>query len=101
MAPVKRSHPDIFTDAEWLELKEELSLSPRHAEIIKFLLRGLSDRQIALELGVSFHTVRTYLSRLFVRFNVEDRVGLILAVFRRFHHEDLSRSRGQARQEAS
>lgn len=82
MALVTRT--DIFSESEWSELVRDLSLSPRQAQIIKLLLSGHSDKQIARELHIAVATVRTHLSRLFSRFDIEDRSELILYVFSRF-----------------
>jgi len=78
------SDAGIFSDSEWLELVNELCLSTRQAEVVKCLFLGRSDKQVALELQISVPTVRTYLSRLFSRFDVKDRHELVLYVFRRF-----------------
>jgi DNA-binding NarL/FixJ family response regulator len=37
--------------------------SPRQAEILALVARGLSDKQIANQLQLSPHTVRSYLNR--------------------------------------
>ena len=78
------SETEIFTESEWLEIVNELSLPPRQAEVIKYLFLGHSDKQIAMELKISVPTVRTHLSRLFSRFDVQDRVELVLYVVRYF-----------------
>lgn len=78
------SEAAIFSESEWLEIVNELSLPPRQAEVIKLLFVGHSDKQIALELQISVPTVRTHLSRLFSRFDLQDRTELVLYVFRHF-----------------
>jgi DNA-binding NarL/FixJ family response regulator len=75
---------EIFSENEWIQLTNDLCLSPRQAEIVKCILWGCSDKQIALELQISVATVRTHLSRLFSRFNIQDRSELILYVFGHF-----------------
>lgn len=42
--------------------------SPRQAEVLALIARGLTDKEIAFELSLSAHTVRTYLDR-FMRDN--------------------------------
>ena len=74
----------VFTDREWAELTTQLEMSHRQAQIARCLLRGFGDKQIAGELGISVHTVRTYLARMFARLDVQDRNELIVAMFRRF-----------------
>jgi len=74
----------IFSETEWSELVHDLALSPRQADIVKLLLSGLSDKQIARQLHIRVPTVRTHLSRLFVKLGVQDRNELILYVFGSF-----------------
>jgi DNA-binding NarL/FixJ family response regulator len=78
------SETGIFTESEWLEIVNELSLPPRQVEVIKYLFLAHSDKQIAMELKISVPTVRTHLSRLFSRFDVQDRTELVLYVVRYF-----------------
>lgn len=57
---------------------EELSpadnkLSKRQSQLIIMLDRGLSNREIADELGISEHTVKVHLWRLFRRLGVKSR----------------------------
>jgi DNA-binding CsgD family transcriptional regulator len=70
-----------FSAREWSELKRDLGLSPRQADVVEQLLLGHSDKQIAHELQMSVPTVRTHLCRLFTRFGVEDRCELIVHVY--------------------
>jgi DNA-binding NarL/FixJ family response regulator len=75
---------EIFSEIEWNELVEGLSLTPRQAQICKNLFRGLSDKQIANLLQISVPTVRTHLSRLFSKFDAQDRQELILTFLQHF-----------------
>ncbi len=77
----------VFSGHEWAELKRDLSLSPRQADVVEQLLSGHSDKQIAHELQMSVPTVRTHLCRLFSRFGVEDRCELIVHVYSRFREK--------------
>lgn len=67
--------------ALWAAVAKELRLAPQQERIVALLLRGMRDKQIARELGLSVPTVRTYLGRIFLRLGVQDRVELILRVF--------------------
>lgn len=73
--------PFPFEAKVWDQLVELLELAPQQARIVERILRGMGDKQIARDLGLSVSTVRTYLSRIFVRIHVRDRVQLILRVF--------------------
>lgn len=65
----------------WAKVVQSLALSPQQARIVEALLRGMRDKQIAHEIGLTTPTVRTYLGRIFRRVGVKDRVELILRVF--------------------
>ena len=44
----------------------------------------MSDKQISQQLGMSVATVRTHMSRLFAKFDVKDRIELILLMMNRY-----------------
>jgi DNA-binding CsgD family transcriptional regulator len=52
-------------------------LSVRVRQTLRGLLRGLSEKQIAAELGISQHTVHVYIKHLYVRFEVNARSELL------------------------
>jgi DNA-binding NarL/FixJ family response regulator len=85
--PLVSGREILFSESKWMELAKELSLSPRQAQVVKCLFLGHSDKQIALDLQMAVPIVRTYLSRLFSRFDVQNRTKFVLYVLRRFHHE--------------
>jgi len=78
----------FLSDREWVQVRQALGLSPRQAEIVRHLLLGESDKQIAKELQISIPTVRTHLGRLFQKFDLSDRVELILHIFNRVREND-------------
>jgi DNA-binding NarL/FixJ family response regulator len=55
-------------------------LTPREMEIVRLALDGMRNREIAQELGVTEHSVRNYLYRVFEKLGVSSRVELILRV---------------------
>ena len=71
----------LISPEEWGRLTRSLDLSPRQADIVKHLLHGESDKQIARALNISVPTVRTHMGRLFQKFGTNDRVELILYIF--------------------
>jgi len=73
-------HTGVVSEQEWLALRENLGLSRQQAEIIRHILRGASDKEIAEGMEISVSTVRTYLHRLFRKFNLNDRLKLALHV---------------------
>ncbi len=59
---------------------EGLRLSNREIEIIQCLIREQKDLAIAQELGISYNTLRTQLSRLYRKLGVHSRTGVVVAV---------------------
>jgi DNA-binding NarL/FixJ family response regulator len=73
--------PSPLTAEEWIALVADSQLPPQQARVVELILRGFKDKEIASEMGISFPTVRTYLARIFARFDVSDRSGVILRLF--------------------
>ncbi len=78
------SNDTLFSNERWSELAKVLGFSARQGQVARCLTLGMSDRQIATELELSEHTVRTHLSRIYQKLNVQDRMELVLLVFRQF-----------------
>jgi DNA-binding CsgD family transcriptional regulator len=55
----------------------EVRLSPREREVLEWLLRNLSNKEIGAQLNVSERTVKYHVSALLAKFNVRDRVSLM------------------------
>ncbi len=71
---------EIFSETQWGELVDNLELSPRLHDVIRCIFKGYSDKQIASQLDISVSTVRSYLWRMFIKFDIHDRNELILHV---------------------
>jgi DNA-binding CsgD family transcriptional regulator len=52
-------------------------LPPRLRQVLNCLMEGNSEKQVARRLGLSQHTVHTYINRLHRRFNVQSRGELL------------------------
>lgn len=75
---------DVFTKSEWEELTTQLNFSPQQIQVVHCLLEGMGDKQIAATMGISEHTVRTYLGRIFTKQEVQNRNELLVGIFRQF-----------------
>lgn len=58
-------------------------LSPREMEILQYVTRGLSNKQIALELGISHQTVKNHMTSILKKLDVEDRTQAAVYALRR------------------
>jgi two-component system nitrate/nitrite response regulator NarL len=72
------SHDFNPANAESLE-----QLSKREMEIVDSVAQGLTNREIAERLGLSQHTIKNYLFRVFDKVGVSSRVELLFMTFGR------------------
>jgi two-component system, NarL family, nitrate/nitrite response regulator NarL len=56
----------------------KLMLTARESEVTQLVTEGLSNREIAAKLGLSEHTIKNYIFRIFDKTGVSSRVGLAL-----------------------
>ena len=61
-------------------LERAFGLTPREAQVCLQLAAGRTDDQIAASLGISYWTVRTHLRKVFIKFEVANRVELTRAL---------------------
>lgn len=85
----------LESGATWIPaaLREELTgsrhpaaehehLSPREAELLPLLARGMTLREAAREMAISYKTADCYRTSLLRKLRVRDRVGLVLYAIR-------------------
>ena len=64
---------------------KDLHLTPRQQLVIDGMARGLANKQIAAEIGVSEAGVKAHVSDLLQKFGVPNRAGLIARVLAEAH----------------
>jgi len=60
----------------------ENRMTKREGDVVRLAVEGLSNREIARELGLTEHTVKNYLFRVFDKLGVSNRVELVLSCLR-------------------
>jgi DNA-binding CsgD family transcriptional regulator len=70
----------FLCDGAWGVLADRLALSTREAQIVGRIFADEKEAKIARTLGISPHTVRTHLERLYHKLNVQSRTELVLRV---------------------
>jgi DNA-binding NarL/FixJ family response regulator len=53
-------------------------LTPREEQVVALVADGLTNRAVATELGLSEHTIKKYLLRIFDKVGISSRVELVL-----------------------
>src|SRR5206468_12607033 len=56
-------------------------LTPREEQVVALVADGLTNREVATELGLTEHTVKKYLFRIFDKLGISSRVELVLYAF--------------------
>lgn len=67
----------IKLTAWWLGRPPVPKLPPRLEQVLRELMNGSSEKQIAHKLGMSIHTVHDYVKQLHHRFGVNSRGELL------------------------
>jgi DNA-binding NarL/FixJ family response regulator len=82
-------------EARLAEHRQHRALSPRELEVLDFLRRGLSNRDIGVALGVTEHTAKAHVKAILVKLEAADRTEAVAAGFQRglLKIEDLSSER--------
>jgi DNA-binding NarL/FixJ family response regulator len=62
---------------------DELDLSQRERDVLNGLAEGLAYKQIADQLGVSIHTVRNYIRRIYEKLHVQTRTEAVAKFMRK------------------
>jgi DNA-binding NarL/FixJ family response regulator len=58
------------------------TLTPRELDVLRAAARGLGNKQIGMELGLSARTVQTHLTSVFGKLGVSSRTEAILLALR-------------------
>ncbi len=82
----------VYAGREWIQScirpilagrEDRHELTPRELEVLKLLVRGLTNREIAKVLGNSENTVRNHTIRIFAKLYVSDRAEAVSAALQR------------------
>jgi len=82
----------VYAGREWIQScirpilagrEERHELTPRELEVLKLMVRGLTNREIAKVLGNSENTVRNHTIRIFAKMYVSDRAEAVSAALQR------------------
>ncbi len=65
-----------------LESIPRIYMTTREIEVVRLLVRGLSNAEIAAQLGIQLQTVKNLLSALYAKLGVSTRLQLVLLALR-------------------
>jgi DNA-binding CsgD family transcriptional regulator len=67
----------ILSDSAWCSVARALHLAPREMDIVRCVFDDWKEAAIAEALGISPHTVRAYLQRIYHKLQIGNRSSLI------------------------
>ena len=80
-------HPTLtrafIEEVQYVERRPETPLSKRESQILQMISYGATTKEIAHELGISAHTVKTHLERIFEKLGANDRAQAVAIAMRR------------------
>jgi DNA-binding NarL/FixJ family response regulator len=62
--------------------RRQINYSPRQQQVVGFLVKGLSNKEIATELGTSEQVIKNQVRVIYLKAGVEDRVHFVLGYYR-------------------
>jgi DNA-binding NarL/FixJ family response regulator len=68
--------PNLLFESE-TEPLERGPLTERESEVLGLLAKGLANKQIAVSLGISEHTVKFHVSSIYAKLNVTNRTEAV------------------------
>lgn len=74
MTHVRSARSDDGQDVEPSETEDLQSLTPREVEVLRLISEGADNTAIGLELSISPHTVKQYVTNIFEKLGVRSRV---------------------------
>lgn len=74
---IERAQPTDTVRGSHPSTTKQLNLTPRETSVMRYLLQGLTNKEIANKLGLSQHTVKDHLKRLMKKTHVTTRTALV------------------------
>jgi len=62
---------------DFFRMSRAFRLTHQEQETVRFLLKGLTSKEIGKQMGISRYTVHTYLRQAMVKMGVSNRIGII------------------------
>jgi two-component system, NarL family, response regulator DegU len=80
-------HPTLtrafIEEVQYVERRPETPLSRRESQILQKVAYGATTKEVAHDLGISAHTVKTHLERIFEKLGANDRAQAVAIAIRK------------------
>ncbi len=78
---IARKLVTIFQEQQNGANTEASVLTPREKEVLEYLAKGMLYKEIAEQLGISFHTVRQHIGKIYEKLHVQNKTEAINKVY--------------------
>jgi DNA-binding NarL/FixJ family response regulator len=92
---LSRATPLCLKDAHGITL-----LSKREEEVVRLVAEGMSNKEVSAQLGLSEHTIKNYLFRVFDKLGVSTRVELVLYCLQQRQKDEMPGRNGSNHKDA-
>ena len=80
-------HPTLtrafIEEAQYVDNRSDTPLSRRESQILQKVAYGATTKEVAHDLGISPHTVKTHLERIFEKLGANDRAQAVAIALRK------------------
>ena len=80
--PINADSTFPLCDQTWRHVQQQLGLPPKQMQYVRLLLSGYGGHEIADRMGISYATLRTYVSRMHVKIGTRGQLDLVLRIMR-------------------
>jgi two-component system, LuxR family, sensor kinase FixL len=81
---VSEETPSSVPVNAWADSADRSPLNSREADVLRFLIRGMANKEIAAEMGISESTVKNTFQQLFAKVGVRSRSQLVRAALEEY-----------------
>src|SRR5947209_4953489 len=74
---------EIVGEAQYVDNRTDTPLSRRESQILQKVAYGATTKEVAHDLGISPHTVKTHLERIFEKLGANDRAQAVAIALRK------------------
>jgi DNA-binding NarL/FixJ family response regulator len=85
-AAIARKLVSVFNEQNvTTPVRQDSALSPREKEVLELVAKGLLYKEISDQLGISFHTVRQHIGKIYEKLHVHNKTEAINKVYGNRH----------------
>jgi DNA-binding CsgD family transcriptional regulator len=73
---IQKTQNDNTFELQFMDICEKCKLTDRETQITKLMINGNDAKQISINLGISYNTVRNFKQKIYDKLNVQNTIEL-------------------------